>query len=117
MENAHEIRHNDMVYIGGRTFLIHTTNQGRNARQVKDSDTVRVICLGRASAVADDNLEEFNAFGLRGWQHQGNLNHRVKTIGLRALKSLLGNGRCIYLGNLDKLTEDMTITVRRRMGV
>lgn len=104
------IKHNDVIYYGGRMWLVHMAENDAKIMQPESSTKCRVCLLGRARA----SSEAIYAFGHQDWLTMNAFNKRVRTVSYSALATLVeGVEGAMVLFNTDHLAK---LTSMHRLG-
>ena len=101
MENS-SIKHNDVIYYGGRMWLVHMAENDAKIQQPEPSTKCKVCLLGRARASSDP----IYAFGHQDWLTMNVFNKRVRTVSYSMLCNLVdGVEGAMVLFNTDHLAK------------
>jgi len=101
--------HNDVLYIGGKLFVLHTTDENTKGQPepVKDMEQmVTLIFLGRAA----DQQENASAFDYSGWSLRKLANNRIHRV---RYKAILNEPSCFILLNASFLAK---LAARYKLG-
>lgn len=101
-------QHNDVLYVGGKLFLLHTTHEEPyEVKPITDMDQmVTLIFLGRAA----DMEQKAVAFDCSGWSVKALPNSRIKRISYR---KLINEPSCFILLNTNMLAR---LAARYKLG-
>jgi hypothetical protein len=103
-------QHNDVLYIGGKLFLLHTTDENTTEEAVSRvtdmNQMVTLIFLGRAA----DLQEKAVAFDYSGWSMKGLPNSRIKRVSYR---KVINEPQCFILLNTNMLAR---LAARYKLG-
>lgn len=104
------VKHNDVIYYGGRMWLVHMAENDAKIMQPDGETKCRVCLLGRARP----SSEAISAFGHQDWRTMDAFNKRVRTVSYSTLAALVDvvDGAMI-LFNTDHLAK---LTSLHRLG-